>query len=179
MALRRGADILYCSSFSKSLAPGYRVGWIAGGRRMEAILRHKVVLTLSAPALPQAALSEFLASGGYDAHLRRLRRAFEDTLGRMTRAVEAAFPAGTRVTRPAGGFVLWLELPEVISTRALFHQALERGVCFAPGDVFSATGRYDHCLRLSAGAGWDARIEAGVTLLGRMATAAASQTQRV
>jgi DNA-binding transcriptional MocR family regulator len=174
MALDQRGGVIYCSSFSKSLAPGYRIGWIAGARHMREILDAKVALTLCAPALPQAALADFLSSGGYDNHLRRLRRTFQDGLDRMSRTVEATFPTGTRVTRPAGGFVLWLELPEPVSTRALFHAALARGVCFAPGDVFSATDRYDHCLRLSAGAGWDERIEAGVTLLGRMATEAAS-----
>jgi DNA-binding transcriptional MocR family regulator len=171
MALDRAGLTIYCSSFSKSLAPGYRVGWIAGGARIGEILRAKVALTLCAPTLPQMALAEFLASGNYDAHLRRLRRAFADGLDQMTRAVERGFPPGTRMTRPAGGFVLWLELPSGVSTRALFHRAIEAGVCFAPGDVFSATDRYDHCLRLSAGHGWDARIEAGVALLGRMAGA--------
>jgi DNA-binding transcriptional MocR family regulator len=172
MALDQRGSTLYCSSFSKSLAPGYRVGWIVGGRHMPAILQAKVAITLCAPALPQIALADFLASGGYDNHLRRLRRTFEDSLDRMSRAVEAAFPQGVRVTRPAGGFVLWLELPPPISTRALFREAVETGICFAPGDVFSATDRYDHCLRLSAGAGWDARLEDGVTRLGWMVRAA-------
>jgi DNA-binding transcriptional MocR family regulator len=169
MALDRRGLTIYCSSFSKSLAPGYRVGWIAGGSRIAEILRAKVALTLCAPSLPQAALADFLAAGGFDSHLRRLRRTLEDGLDHMRRAVERTFPAGTRVSRPAGGFVLWLELPAPVSSRALYHQALQRGVCFAPGDVFSATDRYDHCLRLSAGHPWDARIEAGVRLLGEMA----------
>ncbi len=169
MALDPHGETIYCSSFSKSLAPGYRVGWIVAGRRMQKVLDAKIALTLAAPTLPQVALADFLARGGYDHHLRRLRQIFRDSLDRMSRTVERAFPPATRITRPAGGFVLWLELPPSISTRALFREALARGVCFAPGDVFSASDRYGHCMRLSAGHGWDARIAAGVTLLGKMA----------
>jgi DNA-binding transcriptional MocR family regulator len=168
MALDRQDNTIYCSSFSKTIAPGYRIGWVVSRRRMPKLLEAKFATTLCGPALPQAAMADFLTSGGYDVHLRRIRRSFEDTLHRMLRAIGQAFPAGTRVTQPAGGFVLWVELPKSISTRTLFHQALEQGVCFAPGDVFAAGGRYDHCLRLSCGQNWDARMEQGVRILGAL-----------
>ncbi|GGF03989.1 GntR family transcriptional regulator [Aliidongia dinghuensis] len=173
MALRPGADVLYCSSFSKTVAPGYRIGWIVPGRHMQRVLEHKFATTLAGPVLPQAAFAEFLASGGYDNHLRRMRRVFAETLDRMIRAIERHFPTGTRVARPEGGFVLWLELPPQVLTRALFDQALLRGICFAPGDVFSATDRYGHCLRLSGGYGWSPQIEQGLETLGEMVTALA------
>jgi DNA-binding transcriptional MocR family regulator len=160
---------IYCGSFSKTIAPGYRIGWLATARHVQKILEHKLATTLSGPALPQAALAEFLSCGGYDSHLRRIRRVFAQSIDRMTRVIEQAFPAGTRVSRPAGGFVLWVELPNEINTRALFDAALARGVCFTPGDVFSATGRYRSCLRLSCGHGWDARTEAGLRLIGELA----------
>jgi DNA-binding transcriptional MocR family regulator len=174
MALDGDADVIYCSSFSKTLAPGYRVGWIASGRHMPSILRTKVALTLCGPALPQAALADFLSSGGYDGHLRRVRRTFEDTLDQMIRSVEKTFPRGVRVTRPVGGFVLWIELPGPIGGLDLFHQALRNGICFAPGDAFSASGRYGHCLRLSCGSGWDSRMEKGLRTLGELASEALS-----
>jgi DNA-binding transcriptional MocR family regulator len=84
--------------------------------------------------------------------------------------IEQAFPPGTKVSRPAGNFVLWVELPEPADTRLLFAQALEKRICFAPGVVFSASGKYAHCLRLSGGHGWDARIEKGLRTLGAMAS---------
>jgi DNA-binding transcriptional MocR family regulator len=177
-ALDRRGMTIYCSSFSKTIAPGYRIGWIASRRFMQKILENKFALTLCGPALPQAALAEFLASGGYDLHLRRMRRIFEDNLARLRRAVDRSFPAGTRMTQPAGGFVLWLELPQGVSTRRLFRRALEQGICFAPGDVFSASDRYGNCLRLSAGHGWDERIESGVETLGAMATRAATRAPK-
>lgn len=169
IALEGGADTIYCSSFSKSLAPGYRAGWIVAGRYARQIMERKLAFTLCSPVLPQVALASFLASGAYDTHLRRVRRVFQENIARMTRSIEASFPPETKVSRPAGGFVLWLELPKPFDSRALFDEALERGVCFAPGDVFSASRRFRNCLRLSAGYGWDARIEDGVRRLGRLA----------
>lgn len=172
MALDPEADIVYCSSFSKTVAPGYRVGWIVTGRHMPRVLDNKFAFTLCGPALPQVALADFLSSGGYDSHLRRMRRTFQDNIDRMMRAVDKAFPAGTRMSRPAGGFVLWLELPNGVRTRDLFAQALEQGICFAPGDAFSAGKRYTNCLRLSCGYPWDARMQHGIETLGALACAA-------
>ncbi len=168
-ALDSAADVIYCSSFSKTVAPGYRMGWIAPGRHMQRILERKMTLTLSGPPLPQCAFADYLASGGYDRHLRRVRGVFRDNIERMSRAIGRHFPEGTRVSRPAGGFVLWVELPKGIDTREFFGAALERRICFAPGDVFSATRRYAHCMRLSCGAPWSAPIERALETLGVMA----------
>jgi DNA-binding transcriptional MocR family regulator len=176
MALDPRGNTIYCSSFSKTIAPGYRVGWIATGRHMQRVLERKFAFTLCGPALPQAALAEFLSSGGYDSHLRRIRRTFADNIDQMIRTIEKSFPAGTKVTRPTGGFVLWLELPPSIKSRALFHRALEKGICFAPGDVFSASDRYANCLRLSCGSNWHPRIERGLQTLGEMASAMGRQS---
>lgn len=168
-ALDPRADVIYCSSFSKTVAPGYRIGWLVPGRRMQDILERKLATTLSGSALMQAAFAEYLASGGYDRHLRRIKGVFRDNIERMRHAIERTFPEGTRVSRPAGGFVLWVELPQQVDTRALFDQALERGICFTPGAVFSATRQYSHCLRLSCGAPWTARIEGAVRTVGALA----------
>lgn len=176
MALDRNANtIIYCSSFSKTIAPGYRIGWMATKTQahIQSAIERKLASTLSGPPLLQAAFAEFLATGGYDNHLRRVRRVFADTIGRMSRAVERSFPTGTKVSRPAGGFVLWLELRKSMQTAPLFEAALDQGICFVPGDLFSASGRYGHCLRLSCGHGWNERIEKGVMKLGKLACAAA------
>lgn len=172
IALDRRGDTIYCSSFSKTVAPGYRVGWIVPGRRMDKVLERKSALTLGTAVLPQVALADLLSSGGYDNHLRRIRRVFQHNVVQMTRAIEKAFPAGTRVTQPAGGFVLWLELPRRLKSRELFRRALEKGICFAPGDVFSPSARYHNCLRISCGHPWDAHIEGGITMLGALAASA-------
>jgi DNA-binding transcriptional MocR family regulator len=171
-ALDRRGNTLYCGSFSKTIAPGYRIGWIATSRHMRKVLERKIAFTLCGPVLPQIAFADFLSSGGYDNHLRRIRRVFSDNIDHMIRAVGRAFPKGTKVSRPAGGFVLWLELPKPIGTRELFDEAVENGICFAPGEIFSASQRYANCLRLSCGHSWHARIEAGVEKLGELASLA-------
>jgi DNA-binding transcriptional MocR family regulator len=170
-AAMAGAATLYCSSFSKSLAPGYRIGWVAAGGRTPRVMERKIAFSLCAPVLGQVALAEFLASGAYDTHLRALRRLLQDNLSRLAHAVESSFPSETRMSRPAGGFVLWLELPRRFDSRALFDAALDHGICFAPGDVFSASRRFRNCLRLSAGHTWDERLEAGIHRLGALARA--------
>ncbi len=131
MALDRRGNTLYCSSFSKTIAPGYRIGWIATGRHMQRVLERKLAFTLCGPALPQAAFADFLSSGGYDNHLRRMRRTFDDNIAHMIRTVERVFPGDTRVSRPAGGFVLWLELPKPLDSRLLFDEALGEGMLCA------------------------------------------------
>jgi DNA-binding transcriptional MocR family regulator len=171
IALDSGADTIYCSSFSKSLVPGYRVGWVASNKQTRPVMERKLAFSLCGAVLPQVALAEFLASGAYDAHLRTIRRLFQVNLGHLARAVEASFPAETKMSRPTGGFVLWLELPRPFDSRALFDEAIEQGICFAPGDVFSAGRRFRNCLRLSAGHAWNERIEDGVRRLGRLAHA--------
>jgi DNA-binding transcriptional MocR family regulator len=170
IALDGGANTIYCSSFSKSLAPGYRVGWIAAGAYAKPVMERKLAFSLCGAVLPQVALADFLETGAYDAHLRAIRRLFEENLARMTRAIEASFPADTKVSRPVGGFFLWLELPKRFDSRVLFDRAIEQGICFAPGDVFSASRRFRNCLRLSAAHVWNHRIEDGVRRLGRLAT---------
>jgi DNA-binding transcriptional MocR family regulator len=170
-ALDRRANTIYCSSFSKTVAPGYRIGWVAApARYLSRILDAKAAMTLCGAVLPQAAFAEFLASGSYDKHLRSIRKVFAGNIARMTRAIDQHFPVGTRVSRPAGGFVLWLELPQRLNTRVLFESALNEGICFAPGEVFSSSGRYANCLRLSCGHTWDSRIARGVARLGALVT---------
>jgi DNA-binding transcriptional MocR family regulator len=172
IALDRCANTIYCSSFSKTVAPGYRIGWVAAGRHLARILDAKAAFTLCGSVLPQAAFAEFLASGGYDGHLRRIRRVFARNIEAMTRAIDRSFPTATRVSRPAGGFVLWLELPAQVKTRPLFQRALEEGICFAPGEMFSASGRFANCLRLSCGHSWNERMERGIARLGALVTEA-------
>lgn len=169
MSFDRTGNTIYCSSFSKTIAPGYRLGWIVTGRYTKDVLKQKHSSTLFGPSLTQAAFADYLSSGGYDHHLRRMRGFFAGNVAQMHAAVASAFPKNTRVSRPDGGYLLWLELPEAIDTRKLYGEALAHGICFAPGDVFSATNRYANFLRLSAGYRWDERLERGVAKLGGLA----------
>lgn len=143
--------VLLCSSFSKSLAPGARIGFIAPGRYREPLLAAKLVMSGATSVLPQEMLADYLASGRYARHLARLRLRCGTQLARLSQCVQEQFPAGTRLTRPQGGFVLWVELPGTIDTMDLYERASRSGVDFVPGALFSASGRYGNCLRLNAG----------------------------
>ncbi len=165
----QGGLVIYCTSFSKTLGPGLRVGWVEGGRFTAAIERVKRTTTLSTPSLAQAAITALLASGAYERHLRRLRRAFSEQVARTSAAIAREFPPGTHVTRPAGGFVLWVELPPGVDAIVLHRRALARGVSVSPGPMFSATGRYANAIRVNCGHPWSARIEAAVATVGRLA----------
>ncbi|NIU63898.1 MAG: aminotransferase class I/II-fold pyridoxal phosphate-dependent enzyme, partial [Pseudomonas stutzeri] len=160
--------VMHCGSFSKSLAPGYRVGWVAGGRYAEQITRLKLMTTISPSVPAQAAIADYLQHGGYDRHLRKLRHALEMQQGAMLASAARHFPASTRVTRPSGGYFLWFEFPEQVDSLQLLQLALDQGISLAPGPIFSATQGFRHCARLNHGHPWDTRSEQAMELLGRM-----------
>jgi DNA-binding transcriptional MocR family regulator len=162
------SHVLYVSSVSKTLAPGYRVGWIAGGRWHDQIVRLKYGHTLACPTLPGMAVAEFLASGGYDRHLRRLRAALAGNVERYRELIATEFPDGTRVSAPRGGFVLWVELPPGVDALQLHDQALRRRIVVAPGPLFSARQRFTNFIRISAGTPWSERIADGLRTLARL-----------
>ncbi|CAA0118168.1 2-aminoadipate transaminase [Halioglobus japonicus] len=162
--------VILCSSFSKSLAPGYRIGWAVPGRYFEKIRRAKLMTTLSACVPAQLALADYLHKGLYDRYLRKLRQLLEDQQLLMSTAVATHFPPGTRISRPKGGFFLWVELPAEVDTMALYRLALEQGVSIAPGPIFSASGDYSHCLRLNYGLP-RAALGPAVETVGRLACA--------
>jgi DNA-binding transcriptional MocR family regulator len=163
--------VLLCSSFSKTLAPGLRVGWIAPGRFREQIQQLKTNQTLACPTITQLAIAEFLEHGSYDAHLRKIRAFFANQLQLFSNAITRYFPSEIRVSRPQGGFVLWLEFASKLDTTRLAARALnEHGIAIAPGCIFSANGKnYRNCMRISCGHSWSARIEQAIEILGRLA----------
>lgn len=160
--------VLLCSSVSKTLAPGYRIGWVAAGRFQQQVERLKSVCTIATASAPQMAVAEFLANGGYDRHLRRIRRIYMRQVWQMTQAVGTFFPPGTRVSRPAGGFILWVELPESVDSLKLYEEALKEKITIAPGPIFSVRQKYRNYVRLNA-ASWSGEIEKAVATLGRLA----------
>ncbi|MDP3816995.1 GntR family transcriptional regulator MpaR [Pseudomonas sp.] len=164
----RDGLVMHCGSFSKSLAPGYRVGWVAGGRYAEQISRLKLMTTISPSVPAQAAIADYLQHGSYDRHLRKLRIALETQQEAMLASAARHFPAGTRVTRPSGGYFLWFEFPERVDSLQLFQLALAQGISLAPGPIFSATRGFRNCARLNHGHPWDAQSEQAMEVLGRI-----------
>ena len=161
--------VMHCGSFSKSLAPGYRVGWCVPGRYRREVERAKLSTSIATSVPAQEGIAEFLRQGGYDRHLRQLRRAFATTQARMRAAIERAFPEGTRISSPEGGYFLWVELPSRCDAMKLHAQAMREGISVAPGPMFSASAGFANALRINCGHPWDERTAAAVRLLGRLA----------
>jgi len=161
--------VILCSSFSKTLAPSLRVGWCAPGRYLERVRRLKFTNTLGTPIILQKTISDFLRNGGYDHHLRSIRRAYHQQLHLFSQAILRQFPEGTRLSRPDGGFVLWVELPPGVDTLRLHREALKHHITTAPGALFSVKDRYRNCLRMNCGVPWNEKIEAALRTLGELA----------
>lgn len=166
--------VMHCSSFSKCLAPGYRIGWAVPGRFVQEVSRLKLMTTLSASAPAQAALADYLAKGGYDKHLRQLRHVLSVQQTAMMQAVVRYFPKGTKATRPCGGYFLWIELPESVNSLDIHRKALSLGISVAPGPMFSAKRKFGNCLRLNYGHPWDQNAESALATLGRLLHSAQS-----
>ena len=166
----RAGLVLTCGSFSKTLTPEYRVGWVIPGRYRDRILHLKLATTAATAVPPQLAIASYLASGGYEQHLRRLRRALRGTVDRFAFEIGERFPEGTRISRPAGGYLLWVQLPEGIDTVALQRQAVSRGLSVAPGPAFSASGAFPNYLRINAGHPWSERTRDALDLLADLIT---------
>ncbi|MFB4391895.1 MULTISPECIES: GntR family transcriptional regulator MpaR [unclassified Pseudomonas] len=167
-AFDRDGLVMHCGSFAKSLAPGYRIGWVAAGRFAQKIERLKLMTSLCASMPAQAAIADYLQHGGYDRHLRKLRYALEGQQANMLAAIAKHFPAQTRVSQPSGGYFLWLELPEQMDALKLFHMALAQGISIAPGPIFSPTRRFGNCIRLNYGSPWGEGPQQAMETLGRI-----------
>jgi DNA-binding transcriptional MocR family regulator len=161
--------VLLCSSVSKTLAPGYRVGWVAPGRYKEQILKLKLVLTLSSPGITQEAVAGFLKSGRYEDHLRRLRKTLQHNYQHYIHAIAGYFPEGTKTGRPQGGLALWVELNKAINTTELFERAIKRKISISPGRIFTLHDQYENCMRLSIGLPWSEEVEQKLKTLGKLA----------
>ncbi|GJL83243.1 MAG: GntR family transcriptional regulator [marine bacterium B5-7] len=164
----RQGNVVLCSSFSKTLAPGYRIGWIVADRDREEMLSRKHTLSIANSSITQMTIAEFLASGGYDRHLKQFRRALKQQVDRMRYELAAVLPATTRISQPQGGFVLWVELPRGIDVTKLFHRGLEEGVNVMPGTIFSPTRKFRNCIRVNCGHPFDSVIEGGIARLGQL-----------
>lgn len=166
-AYDRKGLVLLCSSFSKDLVPGYRVGWVVPGRFKATVEWLKYTTNVATATLPQVAIAKFLESGGYDHHLRSIRRLYAGFVSQLSQAVMRYFPQGTRVTRPNGGIVLWVQMPDYVDSLKLYKQALFDGITLAPGYMFSATEQYRNFLRLNA-AWWSYETDRAMRRLGEL-----------
>ena len=163
-------DVILCSAFTKTVAPGYRIGWVAAGRHHLKTQALKMRTSVACPMLQQEVLAQFMADGGYDHHLRKLRAALKQQAHQMADAVARHFPIGCRLSLPQGGLMLWIELPRHVDSRAVFALARLEHIGVAPGAAFSMSRRFDHFIRLQYGDPWSPRMEAAIRRLGQIVT---------
>ena len=160
--------VLLCSSFSKILSPGYRLGWMVAGRFRPEVERLKLLTTVATSSVQQLVVAEFLASGGYDRHLKRLRATLAGNVEGVRQAIARYFPKGTRISRPAGGYMVWVELPVKVEALKLYRAALSERITILPGPIFSATGRYKNYIRINCGHTWSETLDRALLTLGRL-----------
>lgn len=161
-------NVIRCASLHKSLAPGLRLGWLTAGRWQARVEMLKYAQTRNNDELAQLAVSDYMASGAYDRHLRRLRRTVTQQRERTAGAIAAFFPPGTRLTVPNGGLALWVELPERLASKPVFDAALREGILVAPGLMFSNSNRFDHYLRINCGWPYSPEIDGALQRLGQI-----------
>lgn len=166
--------VMHCSSVSKSLAPGYRLGWAAAGRFARSVERLKLSSTLSVAVPSQLAVLHYLQEGGYDKHLRALRATLARQQQEAVRCITKHFPSGVRVTQPEGGYFVWVELPPEVDALKLHRLALSQNISIAPGPLFSADQRFRHHIRLNYGHPSSTQLGIALKTVGRLVHALAS-----
>jgi DNA-binding transcriptional MocR family regulator len=164
----KDGTVLWCSSVSKTLAPGYRVGWVAPGRYKEQILKLKLVHAISSSTITQEAVANFLKSGRYEKHLRQLRQTLQSNYQHYLHAIAEYFPEGTKTSRPQGGLALWVEFNKKVNTTELYDRAIKQKISIAPGRMFTLQNQFENCMRLSLGLPWSGDVEHKLKLLGRL-----------
>ncbi len=145
------ADLLYVSSFSKSVAPSLRIGWLHAPRHRAELLKAKSLSSLATNRPAQRVLAAFLGAATMRRHFRDMRSALETRLGEYLDLLSEALPAGSSFVPPSGGCLLWLALPPTTDASAVFAEAAKEGILAAPGELFSANPFFRNHLRINFG----------------------------
>lgn len=161
--------VMYCSSFSKTVMPGLRIGWCIAGSRQPEVEQLKFISNIASASLPQAALAYYLSRSGHEKYLRRIRSDYAHQMALYQHAVLEAFPDQTKVSHPSGGFVLWVECPTSVDIMQLYQKALQQGIHIAVGPLFTAKPAFNHCLRLNVAIPWQRPIAKAIQTLGSLA----------
>jgi DNA-binding transcriptional MocR family regulator len=161
-------NVILCSSITKTVAPGLRIGWVVpGGAYHDEITKLKTLLNISTAGINQIAAARFLKEGGYDRHMRNLRLSLKSQVIEVRNCILENFPEGTAVTEPAGGSLLWVTLPEGVDALTIYHEALKKNILIAPGCLFSIRQRFANCMRINAGH-WNEKIRKAIVYLGNL-----------
>jgi DNA-binding transcriptional MocR family regulator len=160
--------VMHCSSLSKSLTPGYRIGWVIPGKFLDPVRQMKRIHNITSPTLTQAAMAHFLQNGRYEYHLKGIRKALYTQCLRYMQAIIDYFPEDTKVSRPHGGFVLWVQLNQKINAFKLRTEAMRQNISVVPGKIFSGSCGYENYIRISFGKPWDEDADYGLMTLGKI-----------
>jgi DNA-binding transcriptional MocR family regulator len=161
-------NVLLCSSFSKSLAPGYRVGWCIPGKYLQKVVNLKSIRSLSSTQITHQAIGHFLAHNRFDLHMRGMRKALHTQCLAYSEAIGRYFPEDIKVTQPKGGFVLWVEMNPGVHSNVLLQAAVEEKINFSPGPIFSLDQSYSHCIRISFSKPFSADVDWALRMLGKL-----------
>ncbi|MBB6271289.1 DNA-binding transcriptional MocR family regulator [Pedobacter cryoconitis] len=162
-------NVLWCSSVSKTLAPGYRVGWVAPGKYKEKLLKLKLIHSISSATIIQESVANFLSTGKYENHLRQLRRTLQDNYQNYVHAITEYFPKGTKISRPQGGLAIWIEFGKEMDTKKLYELAIKQQISIAPGRIFTLQDQFKNCIRICIGLPWSEEIKFKLKQLGNLA----------
>lgn len=172
----KSGHVFYMSTFSKTLAPGFRLGWLVADK---AVVNKLTVLKQSADLhtdnLAQFAVAQFFADNDVDAHVKEISALYGKRKDLMLEGIKKYFPEGVKYTDPEGGMFLWVEVPGVDDTVELFKECLEHDVAFVPGDPFFAGEVQPGAFRLNYSNMKEDQIEVGLKRLGAALTAAVNK----
>lgn len=167
----KAGNVIYCSSFSKTVSAALRIGWLVPGRYRDQIIRRKFLLNFTSPTVTQLALAEFLKGNRYRRVTQAAALAYQNRLRIMRKEVVNSFPRGSTFSIPQGGYYLWVKLPDYIDAGQLQERAFAQGISFAPGKLFARTREYNNSLRLSVAAIEMDNVKEAVARLGAIADA--------
>jgi len=167
-SLDKKGIVLYCSSFSKALAPGLRTGWTIPGNFKDIVIRMKLNTAISNSSINQAVIAQFLKTGAFDRHLRQLRNKLKNQASAIAIAVSKYFPSDTQITFPKGGMFIWVVLNKKIDSMEIYQKAYQKKISILPGIICSSSDRYKNCLRINCGVKWSQHLEDGIKTLGQI-----------
>ncbi|KZX69821.1 GntR family transcriptional regulator [Vibrio sp. HI00D65] len=162
-------SVLLCGSYSKSLCPGYRVGWVVNARFNDAIQKLQLLSTLSSSAPVQLGVTHFLTHESYDNHLRKLRKSLLERKARFIEIIKQYFPHSIKIEDPAGGYFIWIRFNSGFDSQQLHQLAIAQGISVASGNLFSEQGRVDNAIRLNFSYELTQERENALVLLGKLA----------
>ena len=171
-------NVIYCSSFSKTLSSGLRIGWCIPGKLQQEVQDKQMCSTMSVSSFCQAVVASYLSQGGYDKHLRTVRNRYQHAAAAYQLAVLRHFPEGTKFSQPKGGVVLWICLPKKVDALELTERASKEGITIITGGIFSNSKNFDHYIRITCTRTLDREVDEAIMKVGMLAKGLLQEVER-